>query len=220
VRPAPAVVNVTRCSVCGDWPAICHGVIVCRRCDKIEAGVELEDLNRFGVDLANAQAVRVDRVAARQIRISTTERKGGRMLDQAAGDNPAVSYITDDGRPYWLLDEAFRIWIEPGKSLTVAAGFRFDLASIPRPLWPIVAPFELSIAAPLLHDYLYRWKGDPGGAALLPPTRVGRRTVDQWFRVVMRAEQVGRFRRWAAWLAVRVFGWFAWRKGRPYGGQS
>lgn len=41
--------------------------------------------------------------------------------------------------------------------------FRFDLASLPREAWPLIAPFELSIAAPLLRDYLYRSGGAPAG---------------------------------------------------------
>ena len=41
-----------------------------------------------------------------------------------------------------------------GEKLKIRKGFLFDLASIPRPLWTLIAPFELSIVAPLVHDFI------------------------------------------------------------------
>jgi hypothetical protein len=43
--------------------------------------------------------------------------------------------------------------------IQIPAGFVFDLASVPRVLWWLIAPFELSIVAPLIHDWLYRVEG-------------------------------------------------------------
>jgi hypothetical protein len=76
----------------------------------------------------------------------------------------------------------------------IPKGFRSDLASIPRCLWWLIAPFELSIQAPLLHDYLYK-RG-----------RLRRRVVDRVFLGLMESEGVPRWRRNAAYLAVRLFG--------------
>lgn len=113
---------------------------------------------------------------------------------------PVVTYHVRNGRRWELMGD----WIATidGHTIVVFAGFRFDLASIPRVLWWLVAPFELSIAAPLVHDHGYRhaW--------------ASRREIDRLFRVVMRLEGVGWVRRWAAWLAVRGFGWLAWRASR------
>jgi len=118
--------------------------------------------------------------------------------------DPQVTYHGHNGNPHWELtdDWGIRFPDEWGtlRSVSIGAGFCFDLASIPRLLWWLVAPFELSLAAPLLHDYLYRVQVR------------SRRESDRLFRLVMRCEKVGWLRRWVAWLAVRVFGWFAWRK--------
>ena len=122
-----------------------------------------------------------------------------------------VTYHVADGE--WELDEDFSyfdpwLWV----TLTVWAGFRFDLASIPRAFWHRVAPMELSIEAALLHDALYAHGG------LLPPTCVQpvqvifrRVDADKLFLRMMRAYSVGAVRRNAAYLAVRVFGGPHWK---------
>lgn len=86
------------------------------------------------------------------------------------------------------------------REITVAGGFRFDLASIPRALWPVIAPFELSIAAPLIHDWLYRGND----------RRYTRSQADRIFRELMQREGVSWWRREAAYVAVRAFGGKAW----------
>jgi hypothetical protein len=111
-------------------------------------------------------------------------------------NTPTVTYDCDTGQ--WTLENTVEVL-----GVLVPAGFTFDLASIPRLLWPIIGPFELSIEAPLLHDYLYR----NGGLGTF-----SRADVDAMFLDLMRSEEVARWRRWAAWLAVRLFGWAAWKE--------
>lgn len=97
-----------------------------------------------------------------------------------------------------------------GFNLLILQGFRTDLASVPRWLWRIIAPFELSIAAPVLHDYLYRNGGcfvSTYGVA----QRVERETVDNLFLNIMADEGVPWWRRTAAYHAVRIFGKSSWR---------
>lgn len=60
----------------------------------------------------------------------------------------------------WRLDAPFR-WQTGGTRLAVPVGWRFDLASVPRMFWTLIAPFELSLAAALVHDFLYRTAGAP-----------------------------------------------------------
>jgi hypothetical protein len=86
---------------------------------------------------------------------------------------------------------------------------------VPRLFWPLVAPFELSIAAPLLHDFLYRHAGDPPAPAVAPPRRYTRRDADRLFRELMAAEGVARWRRDAAWAAARLFGAPSWGRRAP-----
>ena len=121
---------------------------------------------------------------------------------------PVLSYV--DGR--WVLEGDYA-YQDGATRLTVPAGFRFDLASVPRLFWALVAPFELSIVGPLLHDFLYRYAGDPPPPATQPPRRYTRREADALFRDVMAAEGVPAWRRHAAYLATRLFGARSW--GRP-----
>lgn len=125
---------------------------------------------------------------------------------------PLITYINEPGAPgYWLLAEA---WYTQtlGSTVYVPEGFRFDLASIPRFLWPLVGPMELSIEAPLLHDYLYRHKGKLPQDSVIPFRSFTRAQADRAFRDLMGEEMVGGTRRWAAYWAVRLFGWLSWRK--------
>jgi hypothetical protein len=92
----------------------------------------------------------------------------------------------------------------------IPAGFRFDLASVPRLFWFLVTPYHLSIPAPLIHDWMYRNRG-------CFQCRGGRRVcfrrseADRHFLRLMRAEGVHLLVAFAAWVVVRAFGWIWWR---------
>lgn len=117
----------------------------------------------------------------------------------------------------WVLEVGYTYEDEDGEHLIwIPRGFVFDLASVPRLVWPLIAPFELSIAAPLVHDWLYRYAGSmpAGGHALRAYTR---RDADLLFRRIMERERVPGWRRVLAYAAVRAFGGFAW--GRVVAGE-
>lgn len=114
----------------------------------------------------------------------------------AEPNTPVVYYDAETQR--WRLILTVEI-----EGVKIPAGFRFDLASIPRPLWPLVGPFELSIEAPLLHDYLYFHRG---------MGQYSRSEVDRLFLKVMKQEGIWAWRRWPAFVAVRLFGWLAWKE--------
>ena len=82
---------------------------------------------------------------------------------------------------------------------------------MPRALWWLIAPFDLSVAAPLLHDFLYLHGGRPPAGAVAPPRIYNRAEVDAMFRGIMRKEGVSRWRQVVGYLAVRTFGRPAWR---------
>lgn len=116
----------------------------------------------------------------------------------------------------WRLEMDYQAELQ-GRTITVPATFEFDLASVPRLFWPVIAPFELSVAAPLLHDFLYRYKGSPPADSIVPVGALGRKAVDRLFLELMTREGISPLRAFAAYAAVRLFGSFAW--GRK-GGQS
>jgi len=119
--------------------------------------------------------------------------------------DPVVRYDTAEEMWYLAKDWAIRIG---GELIVIAEGFRFDLASIPKPLWSVIGPMELSVSAALIHDWLYQHRGVVEAKAL----EFSRANADTIFRLVMKAEEVPALRRAASWFAVRFFGWLAWRK--------
>ncbi|MDJ0665419.1 MAG: DUF1353 domain-containing protein [Acidimicrobiia bacterium] len=122
---------------------------------------------------------------------------------------PVVTYIGPGN--VWRLEADYAYQDGP-TLITVPAGFRFDLASIPRVFWWLISPFELSVAAPLLHDFLYAYKGDPPQGSLDPSRQYSRKEADQLFKRVMEIEGVPGWRRRPAYAAVRAFGWIGWGK--------
>lgn len=100
----------------------------------------------------------------------------------------------------WILLEDYQY-----KDIMITAGFLTDLASIPRILWNIIAPFELSTEAPVVHDFLYR----NGGLG-----KYTREQADQIFLELMAKEGVVWWKRHVAYRAVRLFAWGSWKDVR------
>lgn len=124
-------------------------------------------------------------------------------------NEPALRHI---GGGRWVLLEPHRFEFD-GFSVGVPAGYIYDLASIPRPLGALLARYDLSTAAPLLHDFLYGWCGVPPSETVTPPTRTFTRAeVDRLFLETMERCGVGVVARRVAYLAVRTFGWLVWRR--------
>ena len=117
--------------------------------------------------------------------------------------SPAVTYNTHLG--LWILKEPFYM-NKSGVIISIPEGYETDLASIPRVFWRVIAPFELSIAAPLVHDYLY------GNGGVAQNQVLNREETDKLFLDIMEAEGVSWWRRKIAYRAVRMFAGFAWRE--------
>lgn len=107
---------------------------------------------------------------------------------------------TDD----WIVLAVYR-YLGCGIELQIPEGRTTDLSSIPRFLWWLIAPFELSIEAPVVHDELYRNGGRHLGGV------VDRATADWIFREIMIAERVPAWRYTLAYRGVRLFGRWRWR---------
>ena len=97
-----------------------------------------------------------------------------------------------------------------GCTLFARRGYEFDLASVPRVVWPVIAPFELSILAPLFHDLIYEFKGRPPADVVTPFRTFTRRDADDLFLRLMVLEGVSRWRYSLAYTAVRSAGWTYW----------
>ena len=113
-----------------------------------------------------------------------------------------VTYMV--GRGVWILMADYKLVVSANKqevTFLIPTGFEFDLASIPRGIWPIIGSFELSIVAPLIHDLLYRFKG--GG--MIFGGRMTRAEADRLFYDLMIMEGVAKWKANAAYRAVQIF---------------
>lgn len=83
-----------------------------------------------------------------------------------------------------------------GKSYTIPPNFKTDLASIPRILWPLLAPqYSGFVSASILHDYLYRCNNS-----------ISRQFADEVLYSALITENVTAFTASKFFLAVRLFG--------------
>lgn len=135
---------------------------------------------------------------------------------QVPGRGPKRRSVESD----WIItrDEVAGVWRTarlfevklPGSVgiVRVPKGFESDLASVPRLLWPLIGSHELSIVAPVVHDYLYRSRGQYW--AVDRKHYMNRADADRVFLRLMELEGVKTWRARGAWLAVRLFAW-DWR---------
>ncbi len=106
--------------------------------------------------------------------------------------NTLIVELSDDGRtgtlrfPYLFQAE--------GVSFVIPEGFTTDFNTVPRGLWNIFPPWEYPEAA-VVHDFLYRQPEVPLELA------------DRVYRNIMIQNGAPRWKAWAAWSAVRTFGW-------------
>ena len=124
------------------------------------------------------------------------------------------------GNRYRLFEAYAYVWTKDGASyrLVVPAGFTSDLASVPRLLWFVISPFDLG-AAVVPHDWVYAnagrlppssWQAWRGGDWADDERVWTRREADRLFGRLMREVGVSRWKRRAAYLAVRLFGFLVW----------
>ena len=147
-------------------------------------------------------------------------------IKQASNNPPALGAVADDlPRVVITRDEEKKVWVlvekssyqTAGHTITAPAAFETDLSSIPRVFWSLLAPEELSLAAPVFHDLIYRRAGklpeediDPFDGKVF-----ARKEVDDLFLELMTKAGIPRWKRTAAYLAVRGFAAFAWRDQNP-----
>lgn len=119
-----------------------------------------------------------------------------------------LRFEDEGGLPFTLLEPLVYIsnvvTATPGKvgKITVPAGTKTDLASIPRFFWRVLPPIGKYDLAAVLHDYLYQRNG------------VSRQVADSVLLEAMEVCSVNRFQRWVIYSGVRVGGWKPWNRYR------
>lgn len=124
----------------------------------------------------------------------------------------------------WKLEEdwEFQLQENDGDPVTIVipAGFEFDGASIPKPLWAVLSPVGLLLIPGLIHDYGYRndqlLRVDDNG---ISPYRqkAGKDYWDRLFKNVGMSLNGFTLINYIAWLGVELGGWFTWWKYRRAG---
>ena len=109
----------------------------------------------------------------------------------------------DNGLPF-TLTQPLTYYSDTTPTIVVPAGFKTDLASIPRGLWNILPPVGGYDKAAVLHDFLYR----------NAPNNCTRSFADGVLNEAMEVSGVGRFTRWAIYAGIRVGGWVVWNRYR------
>jgi hypothetical protein len=98
----------------------------------------------------------------------------------------------------WRLVEPFK-YEDEDHAIFVPGGFVTDFASIPRGLWNIFPPWGKYGKAAIVHDYLYRTKG-----------QTSKRTADLIFLRGMEVLEVPKWKRKVMYWAVKYFGHGSW----------
>ncbi len=134
-----------------------------------------------------------------------------------------VSYHPKDN--IWFLREKYSYPDKDKKSKIIKSKiildecFYFDLASIPRFFWRIIAIHELSIEATLIHDFMYMSRGGTRGYLHQKPilgsiktegVYYSRKEVDDLFLLMMQQAGVSRWRRLLGYIGVKFFGGWYW----------
>lgn len=112
---------------------------------------------------------------------------------------PPAPVVPFPSHEQWIL--LYDLPYRPGISntpITVPAGFVTDYASIPKPLWSFASPHGSYSEAAIVHDYLY-WTQS-----------CSRLQADNIFLIAMKEANVGAFKRWAIYRAVRGAGENSW----------
>ena len=132
--------------------------------------------------------------------------------------------LDPDLHHFALCEDATYTWWHPLEKkdrsvyrLVVPCGFHHDFATVPRLLWALISPLDLGLAS-IFHDWLYRKGGKVETLKWLPDNGIwepqrqpwSRKHTDELFARIMREQGVARWRRRAAYLAVRAFGRDHW----------
>jgi hypothetical protein len=109
-----------------------------------------------------------------------------------------LHFEDNDGLPFVLDAPLIYESALLGRRVTVPAGFKTDLASIPRVLQNLLPKVGKYDRPAVVHDFLYQFNGVTRGQA------------DAVLNEAMTVLGVGRWPRWPIYAGVRAGGWKPW----------
>ena len=115
---------------------------------------------------------------------------------------PAVTKI--GAGKNWLLLEDYELYVD-GLLFKIPKGFVFDLASVPECLHWLIDEDELGLAAPCIHDAIYRCNGELPQGWVYPEGAINRKEADNLLYWVAMLSGAPHWRASAAYYAVRMF---------------
>jgi len=107
-----------------------------------------------------------------------------------------VKFNNHKGR--WETQKPIEFTTDKGYTVEVPAGYSTDLDSVPRIPFVYAWLKGQATKSAVIHDWLYFNKHD-------------RKEADKIFLEAMKEEGVAVWRRWPIYLAVRAFGWLAYK---------
>ena len=118
----------------------------------------------------------------------------------------------------WIVIEDWTWTLPDGTQIIIPKGFKFDGASIPKPLWALLSPTGLLLVPGLIHDFAYRydylWARDQNEGLYKYGENRGQKYWDGVFRDVGIQVNGLTIIDTLAWLTLYAFGRFAWRGNR------
>jgi hypothetical protein len=123
----------------------------------------------------------------------------------------ARTIMGNDDVPYFQLLQSFSYQSEIlGGVIVVPSNpkpFITDLGTIPRLVWSWLSPDDYDISYPsVIHDYLYKMKGDLRTQVGLKHEKINRKTADDVLKEAMASVGASGFRQFVVYQAVRNFG--------------
>lgn len=105
----------------------------------------------------------------------------------------------------WVLHSPLTYYTEAGEFITAPAGFKTDLASIPRPIQVLLPPIGRYDRAAVIHDLLYTTHAVENRA-------ISKAEADDIFLEALLVCKVNKIKAYSMYLAVSLFGYSSWRK--------
>lgn len=116
-----------------------------------------------------------------------------------------ISRYEVEGKRFTLLSEL--VYEMTGSSvIKVPKGFKCDLASVPRIIWPLIGPYGKWTNAAIVHDYLYSRQG-------FKEYGLSRKSADLIFYFAMRDSFAHPVTARLMYWAVRLFGFSSFEGG-------